>query len=206
MPTMRRISVWPVAAFTLAYLILALALGVVAGNAEFLIYIGVMVILIGVIWIVHQRVGLTRGTLWGLSVWGLAHMCGGLLVVPSTWPTAEGGEVLYTLWLIPDVLKFDQLVHAYGFGIATWLCWQAMRSVSIGEASRYPPTAGRLVLAASAGMGFGALNEVIEFIATRILPSTGVGGYVNTGWDLVANLVGSTVAVTLIRLFDNSDA
>jgi hypothetical protein len=195
-------SLWSVALFTLAYLIVALGMGIVRGNVEFLIYIAVVAIMAVVIWIVDKRVDLARGTLWGLSIWGLAHMSGGLVEVPASWPTNEGGRVLYTLWLIPDLLKFDQLVHAFGFGITTWLCWQAMRSVSTSNGEMYPPTSGRLILAASAGMGFGALNEVIEFSATLILPSTGVGGYTNTGWDLVANLVGATIAVTLIYLFE----
>ena len=50
-------------------------------------------------------------------------------------------------------------------------------------------------------MGFGALNEVIEFAATQLLPNTNVGGYVNTGWDLVFNLLGSTIAACMIYGF-----
>jgi hypothetical protein len=57
-----------------------------------------------------------------------------------------------------------------------------------------------LALCAAAGMGFGALNEVIEFIAVLTLPNTNVGGYENTGWDLVANLVGTIIAALVIRL------
>jgi hypothetical protein len=49
-------------------------------------------------------------------------------------------------------------------------------------------------------MGFGALNEVVEFAATQLLPDTNVGGYVNTGWDLVFNLVGSAAAALAIGL------
>jgi hypothetical protein len=48
-------------------------------------------------------------------------------------------------------------------------------------------------------MGFGALNEVIEFIAVLTIPNTNVGGYVNTGFDLVSNLVGCVIAAALIR-------
>jgi hypothetical protein len=49
-------------------------------------------------------------------------------------------------------------------------------------------------------MGFGALNEVVEFIAVLTIPNTNVGGYENTGWDLVANLTGTVVAAVCIRL------
>ena len=52
--------------------------------------------------------------------------------------------------------------------------------------------------AASAGMGLGALNELVEFIATLLIPETNVGGYLNTGWDLVANFVGATLAAIII--------
>lgn len=37
-------------------------------------------------------------------------------------------------------------------------------------------------------------------MAVLIMPETGVGGYVNTGWDLVANTVGATMAAVVIWL------
>ncbi len=47
-----------------------------------------------------------------------------------------------------------------------------------------------------------AVNEVVEFIATITLPGTNVGGYENTGWDLVANLVGCLIAVIAVFIHD----
>jgi hypothetical protein len=61
------------------------------------------------------------------------------------------------------------------------------------------PTFGKLVLCAAVGMGFGALHEVLEFIAGLTLPNTNVGGYENTAWDRVANRVGACIAVVVIR-------
>jgi hypothetical protein len=103
-----------------------------------------------------------------------------------------------SLWLIPDRLKYDQVVHAYGFGVTTWICWLGLQATLSGAGKDAIPTAGRLVLVWAAGQGFGALNEVIEFAATLLVPETNVGGYLNTGWDLVSNLVGATLAVVLI--------
>jgi hypothetical protein len=51
-------------------------------------------------------------------------------------------------------------------------------------------------------MGVGAANEVVEFLATRVLPETNVGGYENTGWDLVSNTVGCLIAAVLIHARD----
>ena len=91
-------------------------------------------------------------------------------------------------------MKYDQLVHAYGFGVTTWVCWQALAVMLMSAgAKNVRPTFGMLVLAVAGGMGFGALNEVIEFFTTLMVPNTNVGGYINTGWDLVANLIGASV-------------
>jgi uncharacterized membrane protein len=190
----------PLIAFTAAYMCAAVAGALISGNTEFIFYIVVMLLLIGVIAWVHHAVRLSAGLLWALSIWGLAHMAGGLLQIPSSWPHVAPHNVLYSLWLIPDLLKYDQIVHAYGFGVTTWLCWQAWSMISARHGSTLRATGGVLLLCAAAGMGFGALNEVVEFIAVLTIPNTNVGGYENTGWDLVANLVGCVIAALLIRL------
>ena len=124
--------------------------------------------------------------------------------IPAHWPQntdAGASGVVYNLWIFPNHLKYDQVVHAFGFGITTWLCWQAVSSRTRsdnGEALR--PTLGIMTLCAAAGMGFGALNEIIEFIATLTLPKTNVGGYENTGWDLVYNMIGSIIAAVAISI------
>lgn len=197
---------WPVGAFTLAYMVAALILALARGNLEFLFYIAVMIILIGAVLAVHRYVGLTEATLWGLSVWGMAHMAGGLLVVPAGWPVEMPSRVLYTLWLIPERLKYDHVVHAYGFAITTWVCWQGLSAAIRKRGGVAAPTFGLLVLAAAASLGFSALNEVVEFVATLLVPETNVGGYRNTGWDLVANSTGATLAATLIWLTSRRSA
>ena len=56
------------------------------------------------------------------------------------------------------------------------------------------PTVGLVVLAALAGLGLGALNETAEFLMTRLSNTTSIGGYRNTGFDLISNTVGATIA------------
>lgn len=193
----------PVALFTGTYLLAAVVAAFARGNLEFVFYIAVMAILIIVVLQVDRRVQLTSAALWCLSIWGLLHMAGGLVHVPAGWPVNGDSNVLYNLWLLPGRLKFDQAVHAWGFGVATWVCWQGIRAALRGQGGQpVRPTAGLLVLAAAAGMGLGAVNEVVEFAAVLLLPNTNVGGYMNTGWDLVANLVGCIVAAVLIYIYD----
>ena len=85
-------------------------------------------------------------------------------------------------------------MHAYGFAVAALVAWTALKA-AVGEVRVTFGVAFAIVLM---GMGLGALNEVVEFIATILLPETNVGGYINTGWDLVANLVGATSAAVFV--------
>ena len=107
-------------------------------------------------------------------------------------PRATGDEAaLYNTWLFP-VLRYDQLTHAIGFGFAGLAVWAYLRhdlQAGIGGAS----------LALFGGVGIGGLNEMIEFLLTRISSETNVGGFENTGWDLVANFVGASLAAFWVR-------
>lgn len=177
---------------TLIYIGVAAAVSWRASNSEFLLYIAVMVVLAGLVLLLHRRVQLHIATLWGLSLWGLAHMAGGL------WRVSEAVGVLYNWRPFAAGPKYDQVVHAYGFGLCTWITWQAIRP-ALAHPER-PPSFGVLSLCALGGMGLGAVNEVVEFVAVLTIPDTNVGGYVNTGWDLVSNAVGAVTAAVAIRL------
>ena len=182
--------------FTGAYMLAALAGAIGTGNKEFLFYIGMMVVLIAGVYVVYRRVPLHPVSLWLLTSWGALHMAGGLVPLPDGWPYNGPHAVLYSLWLIPERLKYDQVVHAFGFGTCVWIVWQGLQAATGVER----PTFGLLFLCGLAGMGLGALNEVIEFVATLTVPETNVGGYRNTGWDLVANMVGVIIAMGWIGL------
>lgn len=82
-------------------------------NKEFVFYLVVLVIMAGLILLVHRRVKFPLVLLTCLSIWGLLHMMGGMIVLSGK------SEVLYNFWIVPDLVRYDQLIHAYGFGIAT---------------------------------------------------------------------------------------
>ena len=188
-----KLQLGAVIAFTLLYLIIGLNASLSGGNWEFVLYIAVVLGLGVFILAIRRRAGFTSGLLWALSVWGLLHVIGGLLPVPYDWPISGTKRVFYSWWIIPDLVKYDNPVHAYGMGVATWACWQGLRTAT----GLRTPTAGTLAIAALAGIGLGALNEVVEFIATLFL-DTNVGGYRNTGFDLIYNAVGALIAAYLI--------
>lgn len=185
------------------YLFAAAVAAAITGNSEFIFYILIMLILAGGLLAVHLDLGLSTPLLAALSAWGGLHMAGGLVPVPESWPINGDIRVLYSWWIVPNsegggYLKYDHLAHAYGFGVATWAAWECLAQIlgrSAGITLR--PTFGVLLLCFAAGCGFGAMNELVEFIATRIT-TTNVGGYDNTGWDLVSNTVGALTAAVII--------
>jgi hypothetical protein len=167
------------------------------GNARYLVYGPVMVALAGAVAAIHARVRLTTWVLWALSLWGLAHMAGGMLPSP-----VRAGEILYDVNLVPGLLRYDKAVHACGMAAATVACWQALRA-AVRPAGAY--LAGACVVAWLASMGLGAVNEMVEFLAARVTSNLHVGDFDNTGWDLVANLVGSAVAAAWLYLRADGD-
>ncbi|TWT85705.1 hypothetical protein Pla123a_05120 [Posidoniimonas polymericola] len=193
-------SEYAVGVFTAAYLGASLVRLICSPNAEFAFYLTVTLLLLGAVVALHRKIDLHIGALWGLAVWGLLHMAGGLVYLPVDWPIGGETHVLYNLWLIEDRLKYDQVVHAFGFGLVTWIAWQGLTYAFAQHGVRPRPTLGLMTLCVCVGMGAGALNEVVEFAAFQTLPETNVGEYENTGWDLVSNLVGSLIAATVIYL------
>ncbi len=181
--------------FTLAYVAAFTMWFLLRGNREFIIYV---VTMLGLIWLVganQHKAAIPEPILWALTFWGLLHMAGGGVHV--------AGGVLYALELVPLIgegelrlLKYDQVVHAYGFGVTAWL----LRHLLVRH---FPATRmgwSGYVFPALASMGLGAVNEIIEFTAVLLVPNTNVGGYFNTALDLVMNAVGAVTAMIVIRL------
>ena len=186
-----------IAAFVALYLLVFGGTAIAKGNSEFIFYLVVMLILIGMVYAVHRRVAFSGLTLWLLAAWGLLHMGGGTIPIPmSVAETDNNSAVLYSLKLAAWLPRYDQVTHAFGFFTATLACGEALLAAT--KPARV--TVGVAAACALMGVGFGALNEVVEFIAVKTLPDTNVGGYTNTGWDLVSNTVGALLgAFAIIR-------
>ena len=176
----------PVLAKVWAAVLLAVAgTAVVTGDRQVWAYLTVCLVLTAVVATAHRAARFSRGLLSMLLLLGCLHMAGGLL-------PASGG-VLYDYWIVDHVLRYDQAVHAFGSVAATWASWQLAGAYL--DLSRTPARAQAL-LACLGGMGKGAINEVVEFV----VGGPHVGGYANTGWDLVFDLAGcAAMAVYLTQ-------
>jgi len=182
------------------YLVAAISASITLQNWEFLkVYIPFFFLAVLVLTYMHQRVRFSDTILWCLTLWGALHFAGGLIQLPNDWPYDGEQKVLYSLWLVENTLKYDQAVHAFGFGSTTWLAWEALRSsIQHRLGRKLYPSMGMIFLCVFTGMGLGALNEIVEFIAVLNVEDTNVGGYLNTSWDLVANCFGCLWAGILI--------
>ena len=187
-------SYWQILLFNLLTVCAFAFYYVSIGNYEFLLYIGVLIFFFVLIFWTLPKSQFGPAILWGLSIWGFLHMAGGGVRV--------GQQVLYDLVLIPLVskgeliiLRYDQAVHCFGFGVTTLVGYHLLKPY-LNDRTNWKVI--YLVLICF-GMGMGALNEIVEFIATLTTPHTDVGGYVNTALDLVFNGLGSLLAVLLIH-------
>ncbi len=134
---------------------------------------------------VAMTIWLFRGTnvpprlAMALAALAVLHLAGGLVRV--------GDDVLYNASLGAHAGRYDHFVHAYGSFVGTLALWTLLGSPTADHHDR-PVLIAVWVLA---GLGLGAVNETIEFLSTVAHQGAHVGGYANTGWDLVSNVVGA---------------
>ena len=163
-------------------------------NYEFLIYVGVIIFFLCLIGISLKKVDYTLGSLVGLTVWSSLHLAGGGITI--------GEGRLYDLMLIRlsetyPIFRYDQVVHIWGFGTSTLVVFFLLAG-KLKKPAENPIALG--IVLVMAGLGMGALNEILEFAVTIWVPQSGVGGYLNTSLDLCANLIGAILALVNIRL------
>lgn len=122
-----------------------------------------------------------------LAALAVAHLAGGLVPV--------GDDVLYNASVGAAMFRYDHLVHSSAVFVGTLVLWALfVRRARILHERDVP------ILCVLAGLGLGAVNETIEFLTTTVHHGSHVGGYANTGWDLVSNVAGALAAgVVVVR-------
>lgn len=168
-----------------------LARSMMIGDDRVWAYAIVVLVVLAVVAYTDRSVHFSPWALSLLLVTGVLHLSGGLL------PDPGGRGVLYDAWLLPGTLRFDQAVHAFGSIAATVASWQVLGTWL--DLDRCLPRT-QAVLAALMAMGKGGLNEALEFLAAIRVAGTYVGGFENTGWDLVFDLAGVISAAVFLAL------
>jgi hypothetical protein len=160
--------------------------GMARGNRRVIAYLVVWSLLALLIRAGHRQWPLSRVTLVALAAAGAVHLAGGLLPSPT-----EGSPIFYETWLVPGILKFDQAAHAFISAVVTVAVFQALGHV-IDDARAGAGV--RAVVAMLVCWGFGAANELFEFLSALRFADAYVGDLDNAGWDLAFNCLGGVLA------------
>ena len=176
--------------FTIGYLLLFSILAILSKNYEFLYYAFILSALLLVIVLYHKKIHLTAHILLGLSILGALHVLGGNINI--------GVTRLYDLWLIqPNILKYDNVVHAFGIFVATFVAYSFIHP-HLDKKINHNPILLSIILV-SIAMGIGVFNEALEFTSVLYLGAAAeVGDYFNNAIDLIYNLFGSIIACFVI--------
>lgn len=182
---------YQVLAFTALYLVLGGVYFLQDLNFEFVIYVGVIFAAFALLFGTLHITKLPTYILWLISLWGLLHILGGSVL------TSDGVLFAYRIYPFVDlggefyVLKYDQLVHAYLYGVMAVVFLHILKNTFRVSG----PLWLIMTVAVMASMGVGALNEIMEFLIAITLERNGVGGYENAMLDLIFNLSGAVLAV-----------
>jgi hypothetical protein len=166
----------------------------ISDTGSYVAYLASVVVVGGLIlWL--RRQPLPAVLALALALDAVAHLAGGLV--------SRDGEVMYDWSIGPQIasfethlLQYDHLVHAYGSFVATVTLWVVLVPPAWRESQRR----NAILLCLLAGIGIGGANELIEFVATLAHHGAYVGGYFNTGWDLVFNTLGAALAAVFLAL------
>ncbi|TQL68631.1 putative membrane protein [Nocardioides albertanoniae] len=184
-----------VLAFSVVYLLAGSVWFLRTGNSEFVIYVLVIAVLLaGLVWL-QRTARFPTWMLWGFSLWGLMHVLGGgvvmgehVLFAQRIFPLVDQGGDFY-------ILKYDQVVHAYLYGLVAVMALHVLRQVFGARG----PAAALAVTAVLVSLGVSSLNELMEFLISLNMDN-GVGGYDNTMLDFVSNFTGAVVATTVCTI------
>lgn len=186
-----------VLAFSALYLLIGGAYFLQDLNFEFVIYVGVIIAAFALLFGTLSITKFPTYLLWLISIWGLLHILGGSVQTPDgvlfayrIYPFLDLGGEFY-------ILKYDQVVHAYLYGVMALVFFHVLTRTlqSIG------PIWLLVLVALMASMGVSAMNEIMEFLIAITLERNGVGGYENAMLDLVFNFSGAVIATALLLLF-----
>lgn len=169
-------------------------------NYEFIIYVAVIVALLTGVFLSLSYTRFTGWMLWCFSFWGLLHVLGGLV------QTVDGVLFAYRIYPFLDyggdfyILKYDQVVHFYLYGVVAVMAHHILRRVfNISGHDKMVFLTAVLV-----SVGVSALNEIMEFFISLNMQN-GVGGYENTMLDMCFNLAGALIATALYVNLRKSD-
>lgn len=171
--------------FTALYLIFFVLVAFFHHNYEFMFYSFIIAVLIVFAIIYNKQLNLNILTIILLVILLMLHALGCNIYL--------SGAKLYDTWLMPGILKYDNIVHFFGGAVAAflvyyWLVPNLSRSLLKNKIFLFIA----LIIAA---MGLASFNELSEYSAVVLFNNTGVGDYKNNSLDFFFNFLGSSITL-----------
>ncbi len=182
--------------FSTLYLLIGSTYFLQTMNSEFIIYVAVIMVLLGGVFLSQRFVQFPFWMLWAFSIWGLLHVLGGAVVI--------GDHVLFAHRIYPFldfggdfyILKYDQVVHGYLYGLVALMAHHVLRHVFQVRGHDFWVA----VTAVLISLGVSSLNELMEYVISLTMEN-GVGGYDNTMLDFVFNFFGAVASIIFYILW-----
>lgn len=177
---------------TAVVMVFFLGLFTYVSSREFVHYtLWIMATFVGLL-LLNRRYYFPNSLFWGLLVCFAADVSGEAIGI--------NGVRLYDIVLLPmsdvyELLRYDQLVHFVCTGVITYVLYDVIAPHFKNIKKSFPLI---LLLIFLAGLGVSIMAEITEFITFLKVPEAKVGGYLNTAFDLIANLLGAFLAILLI--------
>lgn len=176
--------------FTAMYLFLFALFSIISRNYSVLSKTLLISMILFFIFALNRKLNLPPIILAGLSIHGMLDIIGGSFYI--------SGIRLYESWLVPNVFRYDNLVHAFGSFVFTFASCGVLESC-LDKKIRNSRAALSLLLILIT-MGAGAFVEIMEFHSVIFLNrAKEVGDYFNNALDLVYNLIGAALACIFIN-------
>ncbi len=175
--------------FTVIYLTFFAAFSFAKKNYEFLYSVITIFALLLLILFTYKKIHFKKYILISLSIFGLMHILGEDVFL--------FGSRLYDFWIIPNIFRYDNLVHAFGSFIVTLIVYSLLH-LHLDSRTNHKKFFLCLILV-SITMGIGTFNELRELAGVLFFNSQErVGDYMNNALDLFFNFMGSVLACFFI--------
>jgi uncharacterized membrane protein YjdF len=155
----------------------------------------VVVMYASLLYFTRKKASFSRLLYFGFFLWGLLHLLASGLSID--------GKVLYGIVVVPisdtlPIIRFDQIIHVVGFGATALFVYELIEG-KLKDIDRF--SLGFTIV--MAGLGIGALNEIIEFLISFHVAENKVGGYTNNSLDLIADLIGALLVLPIVFFREN---
>ena len=178
--------------YSIVYILFFTGRAILNRNYEFLYYTSVIILLILFVGLYYKSFQLSFPLLVGLTILGSLHLLGGDLFI--------GGIKLYDFWLIRNILRYDNIMHALGTFLATLIVYNLISPHLQLKKMHHPILCALFLILIVAGIG--TINEILELGAVIFLNAAEqVGDYFNNTLDLIFNVVGSVIACVFIYVY-----